>query len=154
MVGVVPVAIGLGANLLFETHIDLPHNTRCFTIETAKIQKKSFPLHATPDFLYHAMMCRAVGTLVLVVVDTSYPTLTCRAMESIVPAALPNSADLTACKLHIPQTKFSLDTCPDDACEGNADGWGGRDGAVALTVGLIFWFLFHHREKEQNEKLA
>ena len=34
-----------------------------------------------------------------------------------------------------------------DACVGNADGWGVRACAVALTVGLIFWLLFHLREK-------
>ena len=26
-------------------------------------------------------------------------------------------------------------------------GWGEQACAVALTVGLIFWLLFHHREK-------
>ena len=36
---------------------------------------------------------------------------------------------------------------PDDACEGNTDGWGEQACAVALTVGLIFWLLFHYREK-------
>ena len=41
----------------------------------------------------------------------------------------------------------SLLPCPDDACGGNADGWGVRDGAAALTVGLIFCALFYHREK-------
>jgi hypothetical protein len=28
------------------------------------------------------------------------------------------------------------------ACGGKADGWGVRAGAVALTVGLIFWLFF------------
>jgi len=48
------------------------------------------------------------------------------------------------------RTENSEFLCPDAACEGNADGWGERAGAAALTVGLIFWFLFHHREKEQK----
>ena len=42
--------------------------------------------------------------------------------------------------------------CPDDACEGYADGWGVRACAVALTVGLIFWSLFY-QEKSDRRKL-
>jgi hypothetical protein len=64
--------------------------------------------------------------------------------------ALPNSADLTACKSQISQTKFSPVSCPDAACEGNADGWGERAGAAALTVGLIFCRLFHQGKSRKK----
>jgi hypothetical protein len=40
--------------------------------------------------------------------------------------------------------------CPDAACEGNADGWGERDGAAALTVGLIFCAIFHQGKRRKN----
>ncbi len=61
-----------------------------------------------------------------------------------------HSADLTACKKAIASYHLP-DTCYDDACVGDADGWGERACAVALTVGLIFCRLFHHREKSENE---
>ncbi len=44
-------------------------------------------------------------------------------------------------------------SCPDDACGGNADGWGGRDGAAALTVGLIFCRLFDQAKSRKKCRL-
>ena len=70
-------------------------------------------------------------------------------------SALAHSSNLKEGEFFCRDAKFcvstgiliSLDPCHDAACEGNDDGWGERDGAVALTVGLIFCALFYHREK-------
>ena len=40
--------------------------------------------------------------------------------------------------------------CPYDVCVGNADGWGVRACAVALTVGLIFCRLFYQGKSRKK----
>ena len=119
---------------------------------------------ALPNHIYHKEKLHQSLALTLRALAT--PTV---GADGMVRLLLPNSADLTACMrlrgrrlLHITYrpAKYQYhqinhqSLCPDDACGGLADGWGERACAAALTVGLIFWFLFHLREKEQNEKLA